>query len=101
MKALARTLLLTSALISVPAFAAVELKGAKTIGDVARACGAGSQNGRLYYWRRAAKSSDAEVDYVLARPLSNWRIVDSRAIDDRLASDHRPVLVELEWIGKK
>ena len=39
------------------------------------------------------------VDYVLVRPAPMWRAIDSQLIDDRLASDHRPVLVVLEWAG--
>jgi endonuclease/exonuclease/phosphatase family metal-dependent hydrolase len=39
------------------------------------------------------------VDYVLVRPAPMWRTVDSQIIDDRVASDHRPVLVVLEWTG--
>jgi endonuclease/exonuclease/phosphatase family metal-dependent hydrolase len=39
------------------------------------------------------------VDYVFGRPGSGWRTLDSGYIDDRLASDHRPVIVSLEWRG--
>jgi endonuclease/exonuclease/phosphatase family metal-dependent hydrolase len=39
------------------------------------------------------------VDYVLVRPAPMWRTVESQIIDDRVASDHRPVLVVLEWTG--
>ena len=37
-------------------------------------------------------------DYVLFRPAENWRVIETRVIDDRLASDHRPLLTVLEWI---
>jgi len=40
------------------------------------------------------------VDHVLFRPAESWRVLESRVIDDRVASDHRPVLIVLEWIGK-
>jgi endonuclease/exonuclease/phosphatase (EEP) superfamily protein YafD len=33
----------------------------------------------------------------MARPAEDWRAVQTEAIDDRLASDHRPLLVVLEW----
>jgi endonuclease/exonuclease/phosphatase family metal-dependent hydrolase len=39
------------------------------------------------------------VDYVLVRPAPMWRTIDAQVIDDRVASDHRPVLVVLEWTG--
>lgn len=35
-------------------------------------------------------------DFVLFRPSGAWRVVESRAIDDVVASDHRPVLTVLE-----
>ena len=37
-------------------------------------------------------------DYVLFRPAENWRVIETRVIDDRLASDHRPLLTVLKWI---
>ncbi len=37
------------------------------------------------------------VDHVLARPTQDWRAVQTDVIEDRLASDHRPLLVVLEW----
>ena len=41
------------------------------------------------------------VDYVLLRPASSWRIVESSIVDDMVASDHRPLLVVLEWTGPR
>jgi endonuclease/exonuclease/phosphatase family metal-dependent hydrolase len=43
----------------------------------------------------------SRVDHVLFRPAESWRVLESRVIDDRIASDHRPVLVVLEWMGKR
>lgn len=40
------------------------------------------------------------VDYVLVRPAGAWRVIESKVVDAPVASDHRPVLVVLEWIGK-
>lgn len=37
-------------------------------------------------------------DFVLFRPVDDWRVLESRSIDDNVASDHRPVLTVLEWI---
>jgi endonuclease/exonuclease/phosphatase family metal-dependent hydrolase len=36
-------------------------------------------------------------DYVLVRKTACLRPIESDVIDDRIASDHRPVLVVLEW----
>lgn len=38
-------------------------------------------------------------DYVLFRPAGTWRVIESTVIDETVASDHRPLLVVLEWIG--
>ena len=40
-------------------------------------------------------------DYVLFRPSGVWRVVDAKVIDDRVASDHRPVFAALEWTGTR
>jgi endonuclease/exonuclease/phosphatase family metal-dependent hydrolase len=36
-------------------------------------------------------------DFVLFPPTGAWTVLESRAIDDFVASDHRPVLTVLEW----
>ena len=38
-------------------------------------------------------------DYVLFKPAASWHIVESTIMEDRIASDHRPVLVVLELTG--
>ena len=40
-------------------------------------------------------------DYVLFRPPEGWRVIESRTIDETVASDHRPLLVVLEWTGTR
>jgi endonuclease/exonuclease/phosphatase family metal-dependent hydrolase len=39
------------------------------------------------------------VDHVLVRPFNGWKVVDAKVVDAPIASDHRPVLVVLEWTG--
>jgi endonuclease/exonuclease/phosphatase family metal-dependent hydrolase len=41
------------------------------------------------------------VDYVLIRPAARWRVVESSIVDETVASDHRPLLVVLEWTGPR
>jgi endonuclease/exonuclease/phosphatase (EEP) superfamily protein YafD len=36
-------------------------------------------------------------DYVLFRPADSWSVLESTVIDERTASDHRPVLAVLQW----
>ena len=38
-------------------------------------------------------------DFVLFRPAESWRVIESRVVADRIASDHRPLLIVLEWVG--
>jgi endonuclease/exonuclease/phosphatase family metal-dependent hydrolase len=38
-------------------------------------------------------------DHVLLRPGAGWWVIEWRVIDETIASDHRPVLVVLEWAG--
>jgi endonuclease/exonuclease/phosphatase family metal-dependent hydrolase len=40
------------------------------------------------------------IDYVMVRPAASWRVLESRYLDAPLASDHQPVLVALEWVGR-
>ena len=40
------------------------------------------------------------IDYVLFRPLGAWRVIEAKVIDETIASDHRPLLVVLQWQGK-
>ncbi|WP_236696692.1 endonuclease/exonuclease/phosphatase family protein [Rhodopirellula islandica] len=47
-----------------------------------------------------AESPTRQLDYVVVRPANSWRIVKAMVLDEPLASDHRPVLVELEWLGE-
>ncbi len=57
------------------------------------------------HWQIAAKDSagltfpadapDREIDYIMYRPRDRFEVVSHRVIDERLASDHRPLLLEL------
>jgi endonuclease/exonuclease/phosphatase family metal-dependent hydrolase len=41
-----------------------------------------------------------KIDWVVLPRSSRWRVVEGRVIDERIASDHRPVIVELELAGR-
>jgi endonuclease/exonuclease/phosphatase family metal-dependent hydrolase len=36
-----------------------------------------------------------KIDHVLVKPRERFRVIESRVIDERVASDHRPVVVKL------
>ena len=44
-----------------------------------------------------AVAPQSVIDYVLVRPGDPWVVVEVKTVEDRVASDHRPVLVVLEW----
>jgi len=41
-----------------------------------------------------------QIDYVLVRPQKSWRVIDVSVIDEKLASDHCPILMTLELISE-
>ena len=43
-----------------------------------------------------ATNPRARIDYVFTRPVGAWHIVEVRVLDEKVASDHAPVLVVLE-----
>ncbi len=63
------------------------------------------------HWYMPAKPPDAhctfpadqpvqEIDFVLYRPAGRFRLLEYRVVDERLASDHRPVLAVLVVTGE-
>jgi endonuclease/exonuclease/phosphatase family metal-dependent hydrolase len=43
----------------------------------------------------------SRIDYILLRPAGAWKIVSATVLEEPVASDHRPVLVVLEWRGTR
>ncbi len=41
------------------------------------------------------------IDYVLFRPASRWKVLEIRVIDEKIASDHCPLLVVLELLPEE
>ena len=39
-----------------------------------------------------------KIDYVMYRPRGRWRVIESRVVDEAVASDHRPMLAVLELL---
>ena len=40
-----------------------------------------------------------QIDYVLFR-RGKFKVVEAKVIEEKVASDHRPVLAVLEWAGE-
>ncbi len=59
-------------------------------------------------WRNATYRKDLftfpvakpskQIDYILCRPAGQWKVVSAKVLDEAVASDHRPILTELEFI---
>lgn len=49
---------------------------------------------------RPSISPERWIDYILFRPQSQWKVIEVKVIPERIASDHLPLLVVLEWIGE-
>jgi len=47
-----------------------------------------------------SEAPERRIDYVLARPPGAWRVVSTEVLQAEVASDHRPLLVVLEWVGE-
>jgi len=41
-----------------------------------------------------------QIDYILLRPAKRWKVIEVKVIDEKIASDHRPLLAVLEWAEK-
>jgi len=41
------------------------------------------------------------IDHVFVKPREKWKVIETRVVDERIASDHRPVVVKLELSGGK
>jgi endonuclease/exonuclease/phosphatase family metal-dependent hydrolase len=43
-----------------------------------------------------SKNPSKQIDYVLIRPETNWKVVDVKVLNEPVASDHLPVVMTLE-----
>ena len=48
-----------------------------------------------------AITPQSRIDYVLYRSSDPWRVLEVNIVDDRVASDHRPVFAVLQWQGEQ
>jgi endonuclease/exonuclease/phosphatase family metal-dependent hydrolase len=62
-----------------------KIAGAKTIEDQSAPLLLTFPSGEPVKW----------IDYVLVRPADRWEVVEVRVIEERVASDHRPLLAVL------
>ena len=53
------------------------------------------------YFSFPADKPNIKIDYVLYRPADRWRVVSVEVLDEKVASDHRPVLVVMELLPEK
>lgn len=48
-----------------------------------------------------ADKPDRQIDYILVRPKARWKVIETKVLDEPVASDHRPLLVVLELVDSK
>jgi endonuclease/exonuclease/phosphatase family metal-dependent hydrolase len=48
----------------------------------------------------SATAPDREIDFIFFAPPSRWRARDVTVVDERVASDHRPVVAVLSAVGR-
>ena len=41
-----------------------------------------------------------QIGYVLFRPADQFKVIEAKVIEEKVASDHRPVLAVMEWTGR-
>ena len=46
-----------------------------------------------------AQNPVRQIDYILYRPAEAWQVVESRVLDEPVASDHRPLMTRFVWRG--
>ncbi|HEV7279721.1 MAG TPA: endonuclease/exonuclease/phosphatase family protein [Pirellulaceae bacterium] len=44
------------------------------------------------------KQPTRQIDFIFYRPAQRWRVVETRVLDEAVASDHRAILAELELL---
>ena len=42
-----------------------------------------------------------QIDYVLVRPRSRWKLIETKVLDEAVASDHRPLLAVVELVPQR
>ncbi|MEW4453200.1 endonuclease/exonuclease/phosphatase family protein [Bremerella sp. JC817] len=42
---------------------------------------------------------ERQIDFILLRPASQWKVVEFQVLDEAVASDHLAILAVLEWTG--
>lgn len=67
-------------------------------GDLNARAGAASMKEAFQHWNDTLQGIST-IDYVLLHKGNPWKTVERKVIEDRIASDHQPVLVVLEWQG--
>lgn len=46
------------------------------------------------------KEPTEQIDFILYRPATCWRVLETKVLEEPIASDHRPILAILEWSRK-
>ena len=73
-------------------------------GDLNDTLSSPSLNLLMKHWSRTSEevqptvpvtTPDRQIEFVLFRPAARWKVIESRVLDEAIASDHRPILAIL------
>ena len=39
-----------------------------------------------------------QIDYILVRPKNRWKVIETRVLDEAVASDHRAIFAVIELV---
>ena len=62
--------------------------------------GLGRQRARAYSACRGAVCKTCNSWALVAEGGGKFKVTEARVIEEKIASDHRPVFAVLEWVGK-
>lgn len=58
-----------------------------------------ARKGKRRCWTFPASSPDLEIDFIIAGPPGCWKVDAARVVAEEVASDHRPVVADLELLS--
>jgi endonuclease/exonuclease/phosphatase family metal-dependent hydrolase len=76
--------------------AGMDRAGAKVQGE-----GEGDRKKSRYLLTYPSDKPDSWADFIMCRPAARWRVVELRVIEEKVASNHRPVLAVLRRVDEE
>lgn len=81
---------------SIPAILAGDLNATRNSEVLVRLSQAWEIAGETVQRTSPANRPARQIDFILSRPLDDWTVLETRVLDEPIASDHRPLLAVLK-----